>query len=393
MTPRELWERLTGLRRNRDLDREMEEEIASHLELAQADNLRAGVTPEEARRLAAVRFGSITSAKEGVWDQRGLPAVSSFVSDLRYAARGMRKSPGFTLVSVLTVAMGIGLCSAVFNALGYFFLRPVPGVPEPARLASLQAPVTYPEFEKYRDRNSGAFAAAAYIGPVPFGIAMEQADRANGERVYGQLVSSEYFATLGVKPLVGRFFDSSLDPPGAAPSAVVSERFWRTHLGADPHVAGKTLRVHGRRATIVGVGPEHFFGLFPSPNASDIFVPVTADSAVAPELGDDLLHRTANPAVMILLRLAPGVSVARAEAQLDAQTRQWRSPSERDKMTRLVRLINAGGLFPIPPEALALIVIFDGFLATLIVSVPAWPAAVSDSCPLSPSLAPISPPR
>jgi hypothetical protein len=85
--------------------------------------------------------------------------------------------------------------------------------------------------------------------------------------------------------------------------------------------------------------------------------------------------------------------VARAEAQLDAQTRQWRSPSERDKKTRLVRLINAGGLFPIPPEALALIVIFDGFLATLIVSVPAWPAAVSDSCPLSPSLAPISPPR
>ena len=129
------------------------------------------------------------------------------------------------------------------------------------------------------------------------------------------------------------------------------------------------MRVNGRRATIVGVGPKQFFGVFPTPNPSDIFVPIMADASVAPELGDDLLHRTGKPGITVLLRLQPGVSRARAEGELDAQTRQWRSPSERNKKTRLVRLIDAGATMPIPAEGRVMILTFYGFLVALIVSV------------------------
>jgi hypothetical protein len=258
MTPRELWQRLAGVRRGPDLDREMEEEIAAHLELAQAENLRSGLSPEEARRLAAVRFGSVTSAKEGVWDQRGLPWVGSLLFDIRYSLRGMRKSLGFTLVSVLTIALGIGLCSLMFTVVNRMFLRPLPGVREPARLTSLEAPVTYPEFEKYRDRNSGGFTASAFIGPVPFGFALEHADGVNGahgERIYGQLVSPEYFAILGVKAARGPVLRPCARPAwrralGGAERAFLALAFRRGPQGSRKNHAGEwPSRHHCRRRT------------------------------------------------------------------------------------------------------------------------------------------------
>src|ERR1035438_3630384 len=112
-----LWARLKGLMRRHEFDEELQKEIAAHLELATAENLRRGMPPEEARRLAAVRFGSVTSAKEGVWDERGLPVLASCLQDARYAFRDMRTNPGFTLVTVATLALGIGLCTASLSVL------------------------------------------------------------------------------------------------------------------------------------------------------------------------------------------------------------------------------------------------------------------------------------
>ena len=133
--------RVKGLLRRREFDRELQREMAAHLELAAAENLRHGMPPEEARRLAAVRFGSVTSAREGVWDARGLPGLASCLRDVRYALRGMLTNPGFTLVTVATVALGIGLCSVLFSVLNGFVLRPTPGVPDAGRLVTLAAPV------------------------------------------------------------------------------------------------------------------------------------------------------------------------------------------------------------------------------------------------------------
>ena len=316
-----LWARLKGLIGRREFDGELQEEIAAHLELAIAENLRRGMPPEEARRLAAVRFGSVTSAKEAAWDERGMPGLASCLQDARYAVRGMRTNPGFTLVTVATLALGIGLCSVLFSVLNAFVLRPAPGVSDASRLVTLEAPVPYPSFETFRNQKGLSAGMAAFIGPAPFGVAVNARADGKPERVFGHLVSPEYFSTLGVEPLLGRFFDPAQESPGAAPTVVVSERFWRMRLHGDPHAAGRTLRVNGRQATIIGVGPKDFFGIFPSTPA-EVFLPVTADPAVAPELADDILHRTTQPAFRVLLRLHPDMTMAATEARLDTHTRE-----------------------------------------------------------------------
>jgi predicted permease len=364
------WARLKGLMRRRESDAELQDEIATHLELAAAENLRRGMPPEEARRLAAVRFGSVTSAKEGAWEARGLPGLASCLRDARYAIRGMRSNPGFTLVTVATLALGIGLCSVLFSVLNAFVLRPAPGVSDASRLVTLEAPVPYPYFQRYRDEKGLSAGMAAFIGPVPFGVSVDAQADGKPERVFGHLVSLEYFSTLGVAPLLGRFFDPAQETPGAAPTVVVSARFWRMRLHADPHVIGRALRVNGRQATIIGVGPKDFLGIFPSTPA-EVFLPVTADPAVAPELADDILHRTTQPAFRVLVRLRPGMTMAATEARLDAYTREIDQQTGKrgsDRKGRQVHLILAGQASPLSIPERSLVATFYTLLVVLILS-------------------------
>ena len=351
MTLRELWCRFAGVLRRHDSDQDLENEMASHLELAKADYLQRGMSEAEAERLARVKFGSVVAAKENVWEQRQMPGISSFLQDAQYAARRMRKNTGFTLVTLATLALGIGLCSLLCAMLNGGFLRPLPGVPEPDRLAMIQAPVPYPWFENFRDDGKGLWTAAAFMAPAPFGVAIEGTPP---ERVIGALVSPECFATFGVQPLLGRLFDARLDQTGGAPVAVVTEPFWRAHLGADPHAIGRTLRVNGHRVRIIGVGPRKFFGTTGgSFDVPEIFIAVTTDPAITPELRDEVLHSSTKPLFQCLLRLAPGTSMAAAEARLDAAARAL--DKQREGKGRMVRLIPAGTLIPLPKEARVMI--------------------------------------
>ena len=367
MTLRELYFRLTGFLRRPDPDPDFEDEIASHLEMAKADYLRRGMSEAEAQRLAGMRFGSVTAAKENVWEQRQAPGLSAVFQDVRYAARGMRKSPGFTLTTVGTLALGIGLCSFMFSMLRTMF-RPLQGVPDPGQLAMLQMPVPYPWFESYREQGKSAWDATAFIGTVPLTIAFGAASPDRGtstERLNGALVSPDYFSTLRVQPMLGRFFDPQREHLGASPTVVITERFWRMRLNSDPHVIGRTLRINGRAVPIVGVGLPDFSGVsagftgFP-----EVFIAATADPSIAPELQDDVLHRTTQPAFGVLLRLHGGVSLAQAEARLDAETHAF--SGQREKKGRLVRLMPAGTLLPLPQEARALLLIFYGVLISVI---------------------------
>src|SRR5262249_701697 len=140
------------------------------------------------------------------------------------------------------------------------------------------------------------------------------------ERVFGQLVSPDYFSVLGVQPQRGRVLSAALDRPGDAPVVVISDRFWRNRLNASPDAVGRTIRLNGQTATIVGITPKNFNGTLPI-NPAELFVPVTAPAALAPELANDVLHKRSAREFLAIMCLAPGLTIDSAEAGLDAITR------------------------------------------------------------------------
>ena len=354
------------------LDHDFDDELKHHLESLSEEYEAAGMSRDDARREAVLKLGHPELLREENRDHRGIPALEALVRDLRLALRTLWKSPGFTLVAVLTMSLGIGICSFLFSFLNGLVLQPLPGARDPGRLVSLQAPVPYPHFEHYRDEGGIASATAAFIGPTPFSVAVKDPGKARPERITGHLVSLEYFSTIGAEPSLGRFFDPAVDRSGAAPTVVVSERFWRMRLNADPGAVGGPLWINGQRATIVGVAPKDFLGVFPA-NAADIFVPVSVDAAVAPELAGDALRRTSDPIFHVLMRLAPGVTMSTAEAALDTQMRRLneqdgkRDP-KRDHQGRLARLLFAGTTAPMQSDQRSMIVACYGFLMALILS-------------------------
>ena len=290
--------------------------------------------------------------------------------DVAYALRRFGASPGLPCVAVLSLSIGIGMCCAVLSQSRAFVGSP-PGIPEPGSLVATREPVAYPYFERYRDLRQRDFQVAAVITMVPFAVAPAEEHNVKSERVRGHLVSPEYFSTLGLKPLLGRFFSTELEKPGMAPVVVVSERFWRRRLGASRNAVGQTLRLNGRAATIVGVAPEKFLGIWPAVPA-DVIVPVTCAGALAPELRENALHRADQPIFQVVLRLAPGTRIGVAEAALEIQTRNLDREngldSARDRGGKSVRLMPAGTMFLMTPEQRAFLEGFNVVLWALVLT-------------------------
>jgi macrolide transport system ATP-binding/permease protein len=297
--------------------------------------------------------------------------ASTIRQDITYSVRTLAKSPGFTSVALLSLAVGIGMCCTILSEIQPL-VGPPPGVRDPAALATFHwSLASYPYFERYRDAHQVVTAAAAVLGPVPFAVASPGDSSPKSERFYGHLVSPEYFSTLGVTPAAGRFFSPETEKPGMPPVVVVSDRFWRTHLAADPHAVGRRLRVNGLMATIVGVGPKDFLGIWPGYPA-DLFVPATSDTSVAPELLGDPLHRYDREIFRVVLRLAPGVTMPVAEAAINAIAsnldRDHGVPSGPDGKGRLWRLMPAGTFLYITPEQHAFVDTFNVVLWALVLS-------------------------
>ena len=166
-------------------------------------------------------------------------------------------------------------------------------------------------------------ATFAYVAPVPFGVALG----GHTERTWGHLVTPSYFTTLGVRPSLGRLFDSQDEHPGQAPNVVISHRFWQEHLGSDSSITGKRLRINGYPATVIGVGPKEFLGASPSLFVADLWLMVSVDARLAPELAGNALERRDLTMFQVVGRLRPGVTEARAAAALDAVGQSnWRRP-------------------------------------------------------------------
>jgi predicted permease len=305
--------RLVNLATRRSQDERLSEEIAEHIALQTAENLRAGLSAVEARRQAMLKFGGVEAMKEDYRAERGLQFIESFLRDIRYAIRMLRKSPGFTAVAVVTLAVAIGANAVVFSALNACILRPL-NVPQPESLYGLQfgegsrGAQSYPNYLDLRDRNRSFDGLAAYDMSR---VGLDTGENASPAWLYE--VSGNYFDVLRIQPYLGRFFHPS-DEHGAnsAPYIVLNYGYWHGHFQGDPGVVGRTVRVNKRSFTIIGVAPPEFRGTFLllSP---DFFVPLVSleDEASLNSRGGRWIFETIG-------HLKAGVTPEQASADLNS---------------------------------------------------------------------------
>jgi putative ABC transport system permease protein len=294
----------------------LDKELRFHLERQMAGNVAAGMSPEEARRRAQLEFGGLERVKEEVRDTRWESHLDTLFRDIRYALRTLRKAPGFTAVAVLTLALGIGANTAIFSVVYAVLLKPLPFTNPGQLFTAFQANTqqgiaetgcSYPNFEEWRAQNH-VFSELAGI------LAHQLTLTGRGEPsvVNTSVVTPELFALLDVKPLAGRIFFSQDGKQGAAPVVLVSEELWRGKFGEDPKIVGTSINLDKRPFTVIGIIPVAFRTPFFN-TKQEVWIPLVQDpvfSIFMPKRGVHLL-----PA---LGRLKPGVSVAQAQAEMDA---------------------------------------------------------------------------
>jgi len=318
---------------HRSLDAALDEEIREHLEQLAADHRRRGLTPERARLAARRDFGGVEQIKDAYREARGVSRLEHVWRDAAYAVRALRKSPGFTVAVVLTLALGIGANTAVFTLIDTISWRNLP-VQDPEslmlvgriRLGRSETGFTYPQARALRNEAAGVKLAGYSSSAFP--VLLTASVAGNPEPpISGQLVSGDYFDLLGVMPQAGRLIAAGDDRvPDGHPVAVLSDGYWRRRFGRDPAIVGKELRLSGRSFDIIGVTPPEFFGVEVGV-APDVFIPMMMQAAVMPVIGDLIVEPNMNRTwVQLLARLEPGVSPERTSAVLEPIYRQHIPP-------------------------------------------------------------------
>lgn len=303
--------------------------------------------------------------------------LSEMRGDMRHAWRALVKSPGFALVGIISMGIGIGLTTYVYSSKWELIFHKLPTA-NAEHLVMFQqstadelAPVSYYYIERYREQKSLFDGVAAVQTGIPFNVTFQGDLNAKPQRVFGQLVSTDYFSVLGVQPQLGRVLSAALDKPGDAPVVVISDRFWRNRLNSSPNAVGQTLRLNGQLATIVGITPKDFHGVL-AINPSELFVPLTVPAALAPELANDVLHQRNAKDFLAILCLAPGVTMESAEAGLDAITRRLDGQDTHslpltDKGRRIT-LLPAGTSVPVPRKIKPVLIGFFVALMGLVIA-------------------------
>src|SRR6266436_8930257 len=259
--------RLAALFRRRRLEDDMNEELRSHLEMAVERNLRKGMTAGDARREALREFGGVEQTKELYRNQRGLPMIETTLQDLRFGFRMLRRSPGFSILAILCLTLGIGANAAVFSWVEGILFRPYPAVTHQEQLLALtgtargESGPTLTSWPDLLDLQRSCTLFDSFIVNKIMGTTLSIGDRA--ERTTGSIVSANYFDAIGVHPILGRGFEPGEDTGrNAHPVTVISYQLWQGRFKADPQIIGKTQRLNGVVHTIVGVAPEGFYGTF-----------------------------------------------------------------------------------------------------------------------------------
>jgi putative ABC transport system permease protein len=321
-------------------DRELDDEIETHLRLLTERYVRQGMSEVESARAARRQFGNVTLLKEANREMRRIGFIDTLVQDLRFGARMLLKRKGLTAIAVLSLALGIGANTAVFSLADAFLWRALPEVSNDrlftlARGDGMTWACSYPDYLVYRDRNQ-SFAGIVVYEPVILAFG-------NGERsrvVTGELVTGNFFEVLGVSMSQGRAFLPEEDrTPGAHPVVVVSHDFWVRELSSDPQSVGKTITLNNHSFTVIGVAAASFAGIS-NPMRADVWVPMMMQAAAKPNEAIGLDSR--NLGLFAIGRLKEGASRAMAEAELETINRQlqqaYPAPSDEEESWRKLPL-------------------------------------------------------
>src|SRR5215510_112038 len=294
--------------------RDLSDELNGHLESHIADNIRAGLTPGEARRDALLKLGGLAQTAEACRARQHLPFVETTMQDLRYALRMLRKTPGFAAAAVLTLALGIGANTAIFSVLNAVILKPLE-YQRPDRLMRLASTfpnydefwISLPEYLEFREWTKAFSSVGAY---QTWESNVSAPDRP--QRVRSMLATHDLFTTLRINPRLGRAFEEADNRPGAAEVAVLSDGLWRSSFGGDERIVGKAVEIDGVKRTVVGVMPA---GFDVADQRTQLWLPLTVNRATANRGGHNYY---------MIGRLADGQTVASSRAELETLLAQWR---------------------------------------------------------------------
>ena len=292
-------------------ERELAAEIESHLQLHFDDNIRAGMSPDEARRAARVKFGSVEAARCEYRVRAGIPLVENFTQDLRYALRRLLRLPGFSLLIVLTFALGVGANAAMFHLVNtLMFWRPA-HVGEIERLVDVTNAHTYVRYQDLRSRLSSVeLTAYTDVDTLSLGRG------ADAMPIRTACVTSTFFSTLGVAPFAGRTFAAVDERTGSEPTVVISQGFWARQFGAHRNILGGLLSIAGQSCRVIGIAPRGFAGL--ERKSVDAWILMAVSPEACSPFGINLLRATGGGWLSTVGRLGKGVSLAQAQAELAA---------------------------------------------------------------------------
>jgi putative ABC transport system permease protein len=305
--------RIAGFVGGRRADEEARQEMEAHLEMAIGENLRRGMSPAEARRRALQTAGGLTQAADAVRDQRGLPWLDSLAADVRYAVRALRRSPAFTIVVVLTLALGIGANTAIFSVVRGVLLKPLPHR-DGDRLVYLRQSTDGPgganisfSVPEVRDLREGVPSLAGLAEYSPWSL-VHQSDE-GAVRINVGLVTGNYFEVMGLAPVLGRVTEPGDDGPGVPPVMVLTYEFWQRRFGGDSTVIGRQLRLDNEPVTVIGVlQPVPFF-----PDRIDALLNmVISDHHVSAMMVEGRTHRMTE----VVARLDPNATLEQTRAEV-----------------------------------------------------------------------------
>ncbi len=314
--------RLSNFTAGRRADQRLQEEIAEHLALQTEENLRAGMSPAEARRQAALKLGAAQAIREQHNAEHSLPLAENFLFDLRFAFRMLHRSRGFSLIAIATMALGVGATTAIYSVIDATLLHPLP-YPQSSELVRIEANLpgvgahdvgfSIPELRDLQ--NSGIFQ---YVSFCFFG-SENVTGSAQPTHIAGATVSPSYFAVLGVDAALGRTFDPHDTSPGSNGEVIISDGLWKRAFGADPHIVGKSLRLDNDLFQIVGVMPASFRdqGQTREQVGTELWASDGFSDRTPPMRGTRLTYET-------IARLQPGLSPEAAQGRLDALLASWK---------------------------------------------------------------------